>query len=67
VTLSEEAHEDSLEHVVLARDHPPDLEKRLLEPILGLGRRGHGQVGGLLGHVVSLCRLSRVIYESRRT
>ena len=46
MALGEQAHEDSLEHVVLTRDHPPDLEERLLEPILGLGRRGHGQSVG---------------------
>ena len=67
MALGQQAHENPLEHVVLARDHPPDLEKRLLEPFLGLGRRGHGQVGALLGHVVSLRRVYRVIYESRRT
>ena len=65
--LGEEADEDPLEHVVLAGNHPPDLEERLLEPVLGLGGRGHGQVVALLGHVVSLLRLYRVIYESRRT
>jgi hypothetical protein len=67
VALSQEADEHSLEHVVLARDHPPDLEERLLEAIFGLPRRGHGKVGALLGHVVSLLGLYRVIYESRRT
>jgi hypothetical protein len=66
MALGEQADQDALEHLVLTRDHPPDLEERLLEPILGLEGRGHGQVTGL-GHIVSLRRVYRVIYESRRT
>ena len=58
VALGQQTHEDTLEHVVLTRDHPPDLEERLLEAILGLRRRGHGQVGALLGHVLSLLRFT---------
>ena len=67
VALREQADEHALEHRVLAGDHAPDLEERLLEPVPRLGRRGHGQVGGLLCHVLSLLRVARVIYESRRT
>ena len=51
LTLGQEADEDALEHVVLPRDHPPDLEERLLQAILRLGRRGHGHVAALHGHV----------------
>ena len=54
VALREQADEHALEHVVLPRDHPADLEERLLEAILRLGRRGDRQVSGLLGHVGSL-------------
>jgi hypothetical protein len=67
VALGQQADEHALEHVVLARDHPPDLEERLFEALLRLGRRGHGQVDSLLGHVGSLPRVYRVIYDSRRT
>ena len=63
VALGEQADEDALEHGVLPGDHPPDLEERLLEALLGLGRRGAGHVG----HVVSLGRWYRVIYDSRPT
>ena len=31
VALRQEADEDALEHLVLACDHPPDLEQRLLD------------------------------------
>ena len=34
-----QAHEHALEHLILAGDHPPDLEQRLLEALLHL-RRG---------------------------
>ena len=40
VALGEEADEDALEHLVLPRDHAPDLEERLLEPVADLGGRG---------------------------
>ena len=50
VALREETDEDPLEHGVLPGDHPPDLEKRLLEAFLGLGGRGAGHVV----HVISL-------------
>jgi hypothetical protein len=44
VALGQEADDHALEHVVLPRDHPPDLEQGLLEAVLCLGRRGHGHV-----------------------
>ena len=36
--LCEQAHEHALEHRVLPRDHPADLEERLLQPLLRHGR-----------------------------
>jgi hypothetical protein len=53
VPLREQADEDALEHRVLAGDHAPDLEERLLEPFL-------------VGHWASLARQYRVIYDSSR-
>ena len=53
VPLREQADEHPLEHRVLAGDHPPDLEERLLEAFLGLA------------HSASLARWYRVIYDSR--
>ena len=38
VALREQADEHALEHLVLAGDHAPDLEERLLEPLADLGR-----------------------------
>ena len=34
----QQAHEHPLEHLVLPGDDPPDLEERLLEPLLRLRR-----------------------------
>ena len=39
VATGQQAHEHALEHLILAGDHPPDLEQRLLEALLHL-RRG---------------------------
>jgi hypothetical protein len=38
MALRQQAHEDALEHLVLSRDHTPDLEERLLEPLAHLRR-----------------------------
>ena len=40
VAAGEQAHEHALEHLLLARDHAPDLEQRLFEPLqeIGVGR-----------------------------
>ena len=43
VALREQADEHALEHRVLAGDHAPDLEQRLLEALLGLGGVGGGR------------------------
>ncbi len=67
MALGKQADEHALEHVVLPRDDPPDLEQGLLQALLRLCRRRRGQVGARLGHIVSLRRWHRVIYESRRT
>ena len=51
VPLREQAHEHALEHRVLAGDHAPDLEQRLLEPLLRLLRGGPRSSFGLAVHV----------------
>ena len=51
VAAGEQADEHALEHRVLARDHAPDLEQRLLEPLLRRLRRGRRSVVRLRHHV----------------
>src|SRR5262249_7892875 len=53
MALRQQADEHPLEHRVLSGDDAPDLEQRLLEPLLGFA------------HLTSLARRYRVTYDSR--
>ena len=59
--VREQADEHSLQHLVLPRDDPPDLEQCLLELLLGILRRRHCDVLRFLGHVGLLGRFREAI------
>ena len=65
VPLRQQADEHALEHRVLAGDHPPDLEQRLLEALLGLGGCGSRDVVRLRRHVSSSFRGDPRTYGSK--
>ena len=73
VSLRQQAHENTLEHRVLAGDHAPDLDQRLLQLLLRLQRCGRRAVGqrrvvarNLFAHVVSSCSLMRDIRKQTK-
>ncbi len=65
--MREQAHEHALEHRILARDHPPYLEERLLELLPCLFRLRTGLAGALDGHWAPFSRSDVGIYESSGT
>ena len=63
MALREQADEDALEHRVLAGDHAPDLEQRLLQAVFRLGGSERGTV---VRHLeASLVNSPLVIVEGR--
>ena len=53
MAAGEQADQHALEHLLLAGDHAPDLEQRLLEPLQQIGREHllfcHGRLLGSVG------------------